>query len=83
MNKKENSFIPEEWKTVAQRDWERVKRNLRDDDAEAAGFFLQQSLEKYLKAFLHLVETALTCNDIKKDVKEAQEFIQLLFPKND
>jgi len=130
MNKKENSFIPEEWKTVAQKDWERVKRNLRDDDAEAAGFFLQQSLEKYLKAFLlkqgwklrkihalhdllsdavvynsaleqfrklcervsgyyfterypHLVETALTCNDIKKDVKEAKEFIQFLFPKND
>jgi len=25
---------------------------LRDGDAQAAGFFLQQSLEKYLKAFL-------------------------------
>lgn len=30
----------------------RIKRQLADGDAEAAGFFLQQSLEKYLKAFL-------------------------------
>ena len=48
----ENSVILEDWKKVAQKDWERIKRNLRDDDAEAAGYFLQQSLEKYLKTFL-------------------------------
>ena len=52
MTKHENSLIPEDWKKVAQKDWERTARNLRDNDAEAAGFFLQQSLEKYLKAFL-------------------------------
>ena len=52
MKKHEDSLVPEDWKKVARKDWERVKRNLRDDDAEAAGYFLQQSLEKYLKAFL-------------------------------
>lgn len=30
----------------------RVERALRDNDPEIAGFFLQQSVEKFLKAFL-------------------------------
>ncbi len=46
------SLLPEDWKKIARKDWDRVKRNLRDRDSEAAGYFLQQSLEKYLKAFL-------------------------------
>ena len=37
---------------IARKDWKRADRNLKDRDSEAAGFFLQQSLEKYLKAFL-------------------------------
>jgi HEPN domain-containing protein len=41
-----------EWMQIARKDWRRAERNLKDRDAEAAGFFLQQSLEKYLKAFL-------------------------------
>ena len=52
MKKSGSLLIPEEWKKVARKDWDRVIRNLRDEDIEAAGFFLQQSLEKYLKAFL-------------------------------
>lgn len=52
MKKIENSLYPEDWKKIARKDWERMKRNLRDKDAEVAGYFLQQSLEKYLKAFL-------------------------------
>jgi HEPN domain-containing protein len=44
--------IHEDWNVVVRKDWERLHRNLRDGDAEAAGYFLQQSLEKYLKAFL-------------------------------
>ena len=52
MKKYNNSLIAEEWKKVARKDWNRITRNLRDEDMEAAGFFLQQSLEKYLKAFL-------------------------------
>lgn len=50
--KNQNSLYPEDWKAVAGKDWERAKRCLNEDDPEAAGFFLQQSLEKYLKAFL-------------------------------
>ena len=52
MSKNQNSLYPEDWKTVARKDWNRIKRNLTEDDPEAAGFFLQQALEKYLKAFL-------------------------------
>lgn len=52
MKKHGNFLIHEDWKKVAKKDWERIKRNLKDNDAEAAGFYLQQSLEKYLKAFL-------------------------------
>jgi len=52
MKPHENSQAPEDWKKVARADWNRLKRNLRDQDAVAAGFFLQQCLEKFLKAFL-------------------------------
>lgn len=52
MRNPKESLNPEEWKKVARKDWSRIKRNLESNDAEAAGFFLQQSLEKYLKAFL-------------------------------
>ena len=52
MKKSGYSLIPEDWKRIAGKDWVRIQRNLRDEDAEAAGYFLQQSLEKYLKAFL-------------------------------
>jgi HEPN domain-containing protein len=52
MSKQEDSLAPEDWKKVARKDWERISRNIRDNDAEAAGFYLQQSLEKYIKAFL-------------------------------
>lgn len=37
---------------VARRDWHRIHVMLADGDADGAGFFLQQALEKYLKAFL-------------------------------
>jgi len=47
-----NAQFIEQWKSVARKDWERVKRNLKDKDAVAAGLFLQQCLEKFLKAFL-------------------------------
>lgn len=42
----------EQWLKVARRDWQRIHRNLDAEDGSAAGFFLQQSIEKYLKAFL-------------------------------
>lgn len=47
-----NISLLEDWKKIARKDWERVKRNIKYNDAVAAGFFLQQSLEKFMKAFL-------------------------------
>jgi HEPN domain-containing protein len=41
-----------EWLKIARKDWERVLRNFAEADYAASGFFLQQSLEKYMKAFL-------------------------------
>lgn len=52
MRNSEDSLYPPDWIRIAEKDWERTKRMLEDEDPEAAGFFLQQSLEKYLKAFL-------------------------------
>jgi len=46
------SSNPSDWHRVAEKDLDRVGRMLDDDDPEAAGFYLQQSLEKFLKAFL-------------------------------
>jgi len=49
---KENSLYPPAWVKVAKKDWRRMRIMLDEKDAEAAGYFLQRSLEKYLKAFL-------------------------------
>ncbi len=43
---------PAEWLRIAEKDWRRVKQLLEDHDPELAGFCLQQSVEKFLKAFL-------------------------------
>ena len=48
----EESTYPRDWLAIAERDLSRVDRCLRDMDPAAAGFFLQQALEKSLKAFL-------------------------------
>lgn len=52
MREREDSLLPSDWLKIARKDWIRVMYMLEKKDAEAAGFFLQQSLEKYLKAFL-------------------------------
>jgi HEPN domain-containing protein len=52
MIKDSNSLYPSDWIKIAKKDWERIQVMLKNGDAEAAGYFLQQSLEKYLKAFL-------------------------------
>ena len=44
MNTSQNSLYPEDWIERARKDWERIERNLNDDDPEAVAFFLQQSL---------------------------------------
>lgn len=52
MNEQKDVLSTLEWLKVARKDWARLHHMLQKQDAEAAGFFLQQSLEKYLKAFL-------------------------------
>lgn len=47
-----DSRYPDEWRGLAQKDWKRVDIGLSAGDAGLAGFLLQQSLEKYLKAYL-------------------------------
>ncbi len=41
-----------DWLRVAEKDWRRIAQALEDRDAEEAGFWLQQAVEKFLKAFL-------------------------------
>ena len=48
----EESLYPADWLRIADKDLERVEHLLSVQDAEAAGFFLQQAVEKFLKAFL-------------------------------
>lgn len=48
----EREEVIEEWVKIARIDWKRSIRNLRENDVIVAGFFLQQCIEKYLKAFL-------------------------------
>ena len=41
-----------EWLGFAEKDFGRATRALQENDPEIAGFFVQQSVEKFLKAFL-------------------------------
>jgi len=52
MSMQKNSLYPQDWKRMAKKDWNRVKIMLKEEDAEAAGVFLQQALERYLNTFL-------------------------------
>jgi HEPN domain-containing protein len=49
---REESLYPADWLRIAEKDLARAKHLLDIQDAEAAGFFLQQAVEKFLKAFL-------------------------------
>ena len=49
---KGNSGYIEDWLEIAKKDWSRMLVMLKTGDIEAAGYFLQQSLEKFLKAFI-------------------------------
>ena len=51
MPPKESSY-PTDWLRIAEKDLVRVQQLLGVHDPEAAGFYLQQALEKFLKAFL-------------------------------
>jgi len=49
---REESRYPADWLRIADKDLERVGHLLDVRDPEAAGFYLQQAVEKFLKAFL-------------------------------
>ena len=46
------SQYPRDWLAIGDKDWKRMGLALDDGDAEEAGFWLQQAVEKYLKAYL-------------------------------
>ena len=41
MSNGSGSSVADEWILIARKDWKRAERNLKDQDSEAAGFFLQ------------------------------------------
>lgn len=47
-----DSLYPPDWLAITEKDLLRIEWSLRENDPEIAGFFLQQSVEKFLKAFL-------------------------------
>jgi len=52
MRRREESLYSGDWLHIAEKDLRRVERILATRDPEAAGFYLQQAVEKFLKAFL-------------------------------
>jgi len=52
MKGQKNSLYPPDWMKYARKDWRRIFAMLNDNDIEGAAFFIQQALEKYLKAFM-------------------------------
>jgi HEPN domain-containing protein len=49
---REESLYPADWRRIAEKDLRRAEHLFDIHDAEAAGFYLQQAVEKFLKAFL-------------------------------
>jgi hypothetical protein len=47
-----DSLYPPDWLAITEKDSLRIEWSLRENDPEIAGFLLQQSVEKFLKAFL-------------------------------
>ena len=49
---RKESLYPNDWLKIAEKDLTRVESLIKINDPEAAGFYLQQAVEKFLKAFL-------------------------------
>lgn len=52
MTPPQDSLYPADWRAVGRQDWHRIHVMLADGDADGAGLFLQQALEKFIKAYL-------------------------------
>lgn len=50
--KHKESQSPADWLRIAEKDLGRVHRLLAMEDPDAAGFYLQQAVEKFIKSFL-------------------------------
>jgi HEPN domain-containing protein len=71
----EESHYAKDWLRIAEKDWRRLDQALDDGDPEEAGFWLQQALEKYLKAYLLLNGWALRkIHDLEVLINEASTF---------
>jgi HEPN domain-containing protein len=46
------SLYPVDWLRIAEKDFVRAQHLLSIHDSEASGFYFQQAVEKFLKAFL-------------------------------
>ncbi len=46
------SLYPADWLKIAEKDFVRVHQLLNVKDPEATGFYLQQAIEKFIKAYL-------------------------------
>jgi len=72
----EESHYPQDWLRIADKDWRRIDQALDDSDAEGAGFWLQQAIEKYLKAYLLSKGWALRkIHDLQVLVNEATAYM--------
>ena len=52
MQPEDESIYPQDWLRIAEKDLQRVAFGLAGNDPDLAGFYLQQAVEKFLKAFL-------------------------------
>ncbi len=80
----EESEYPRDWLRIADKDWRRMGQALDDGDGEEAGFWLQQAVEKYLKAYLLSKGWALRkIHDLEVLVNEATAYMPDLAPYTD
>jgi len=72
----EESRYPRDWLRIAEKDWRRIGHALDDDDADEAGFWLQQAVEKFLKAYLLSRGWSLRkVHDLEVLINEATEHV--------
>lgn len=71
------SFYPQDWLQLAEKDLERVHLLISIDDPTLAGFCLQQAIEKFLKAFLLSNGWKLRrIHDLEDLLEDAKEYSQ-------
>ena len=72
---REESLYPADWLRIAEKDLGRVKHLLHAHDAEAAGFYLQQAVEKFLP---FITEVSVTQEDVRGSLKQVEGLIENL-----